>query len=161
MGINDKLPSFEIISTGANKELQLRTDLVDMTKKWESIQYPTTTYKDTNIQILSNLDDIQVLLEDHLIKTLTMRGSAFVKPCETEVRSWYDKLLRINNVFDEWTKVQIRWLYYIPIFATEHIVQQIPREGDFFEEINKTYKKYISVSEASSQPEPYTLIPIT
>lgn len=60
LGINDKLSSFEIISIGANKELQLQTDLTEMTQKWESIQYPTTTYKDTNIQILSNLDDIQV-----------------------------------------------------------------------------------------------------
>lgn len=60
MGISDKLQSFEIISIGANKELQLQTDLIEMTKKWENIQYPTTTYKDTGVQILSNLDDIEV-----------------------------------------------------------------------------------------------------
>lgn len=37
---------------------------------------------DTNIPILSQLDDIQVIMDDHYVKTLAMRGSAFVKPCE-------------------------------------------------------------------------------
>lgn len=34
------------------------------------------------MRILSGLDDIQALLDDHLIKALSMRGSAFVKPVE-------------------------------------------------------------------------------
>lgn len=60
LDIIDKLAAFEIISIGANKELQLQNDLIDMTEKWKSTEYPTTTHKDTNIQILANLDDIQV-----------------------------------------------------------------------------------------------------
>lgn len=93
----------------------------------------------------------QVLLEDHIVKTLTMRGSAFVKPCETEVRAWYDKLLRTNCVFDEWAKVQSRWLYYLPIFSSEHIVQQIPKEAELFGQVNRTYRKYMNVSKRFCQ----------
>lgn len=59
-GLDDKLPSFEIISIGANKELQLQNDLAAMIKEWENVVFPICTYKDTNIRILSNLDDIQV-----------------------------------------------------------------------------------------------------
>lgn len=59
-GIDHLLPSFEIISIGANKELKLQMDLADMMKQWETTEFPITVYKDTDIKILGNIEDIQV-----------------------------------------------------------------------------------------------------
>lgn len=59
-GLDDKLSSFEIISIGANKELQLQNDLIAMIMEWNDVKFPICTYKDTDVQILASLDDIQV-----------------------------------------------------------------------------------------------------
>ena len=59
-GIDHLLPSFEIISIGANKELKLQMDLADMLKQWQTIEFPITVYKDTDIKVLGNIEDIQV-----------------------------------------------------------------------------------------------------
>lgn len=147
-GIEKLLPNFEIISIGANKELQLQNDLYEMLSAWRPIRFPFTAYKDTDIQILANIEDIQVMLDDHTIKTLTMRGSAFVKPCEEEVRAWYDKLIRVNRMFDEWLKVQTNWLYLLPILSSDDIRIQMPEECRLFDQVNKIYCKYIAVSQS-------------
>lgn len=59
-GIDHLLPSFEIISIGANKELKLQMDLRQMLEQWETTEFPITVYKDTDIKILGNIEDIQV-----------------------------------------------------------------------------------------------------
>lgn len=88
MELEEYLDKFEIISVGACKELQLMQNLHKMWGEWEGVKFSTSQYKETNIYILSGLDDIQALLDDHLVKAMTMRGSAFVKPFETEVKEW-------------------------------------------------------------------------
>lgn len=84
-------------------------------------------------------------MDDHIIKTLTMRGSAFVKPCEQEVRDWYDKLVRVQKCIEEWGKVQSNWLYLLPIFSSKDIVAQMPEEGRLFAQVDQTFRRNMAV----------------
>lgn len=54
------LDKYEIISIGANKELQLQVNLAEMIKEWDTVCFGFTFHKDKNVSILSSLEDIQV-----------------------------------------------------------------------------------------------------
>lgn len=94
--------------------------------------FPLHFKRDTKINILSGLDDIQMVLDDHIIKTISIRGSAFVKPIVEEVKDWFVTVNRMNMTLEEWAKVQIQWLYLMPIFSSKDIVAQMPEEGALF-----------------------------
>lgn len=153
------LDECEIISIGACKELQLQQNLASMTHEWDKVTFSIGEFKNTGISILSSVDEIQALLDDHIIKSLTMRGSAFVKPSEKEVKDWFDKLIRVQSTIEQWGKVQSTWLYLLPIFSSKDIVAQMPEEGRWFTQVDNIYKRYMmavikqpNVMETAAQP---------
>ncbi|KAJ8944983.1 hypothetical protein NQ318_010185 [Aromia moschata] len=145
MGLEPDMDNYDVISSGATKERELFRNLQKMKAEWADINFKTSAFKDTGVQILTALDDVQVVLDDHILKALTMRGSIFVKPYESEVRAFYDRLVRINATIDSWGKVQVQYLYLLPIFSSKDIVAQMPEEGGLFREVNDTFKRYIDV----------------
>lgn len=76
-----------------------------MISEWDDVLFLTIPYKDSGVNILTQLDDTQMLLEEHIIKVEAMRGSAFVKLIEEEVKNFYFLLHRIHSTIEEWTKV--------------------------------------------------------
>lgn len=101
----------------------------------------------------------QVMLDDHIIKTLAMRGSAFVKPFDVEVRNWYDQLMRVNRIFDEWMRVQNKWLYLLPILTSDKDIPiELPDEQQLFIKVNGIYCEYVNVSIRPNQQIPLKFI---
>jgi len=62
--------------------------LAKMKSDWDAINLNFVPYKETGVQILSSLDDVQALLDDHIVKTTTMKNSPFIKPFEKDVSDW-------------------------------------------------------------------------
>lgn len=92
-GLEEYLPKFDTISQSATKENDLERAMDKMIIEWKDMVFSANSYKDTGTYILSAVDEIQVLLDDHIIKTQTMKGSPYIKPFEKEIM--YDPVLRI------------------------------------------------------------------
>jgi len=91
--------------------------------------------------IIGGIDEIQLMLDDHLVKTQSMRGSPFVKPFESRAEKWEAQLTLIQEIIDVWLKVQAMWQYLEPIFGSEDIMRQMPKEGALFKRSDKMWRE--------------------
>lgn len=55
--------------------------LKEMWKIWEGINFDLTAYK-SNTYIIRGYDDIQAVLDEHIVNTQVIQFSAFKKPFE-------------------------------------------------------------------------------
>ncbi|XP_058475903.1 dynein axonemal heavy chain 3-like [Solea solea] len=144
LGLSKFSNELEEIGALASKEYALEKALENMKKEWADLQFSLSQYRDTEYKIVSAVDDIQMLLDENIMKTQTMKASPFIKPIETECKEWEDKLLSMQDILDSMLKCQATWLYLEPIFSSEDIIAQMPEEGRKFAIVDGYYKKMIS-----------------
>lgn len=71
-----------------------------------------TFARDSSVQILTGIDDIQVMLDDYLLRIQTMRGSPFVGAIESDIEVWEHKLILMQDILDQWLQVNLHTCSY-------------------------------------------------
>jgi dynein heavy chain len=132
MNLDKQMEQLEEIAGGASKEFSLEKALDKMLADWQPLEFMLKEYRDTGTCIVAGNEDVQALLDDHIVKSQTMQGSPSIKPFEERAKAWAAKLVLIQDLIDIWLKVQGVWQYLEPIFGSEDIMRQMPEEGKLF-----------------------------
>ena len=142
MNINHFERELEEISEQADKEGNIENMLKTMMGAWEPVDFVLKAFKNTGTYIIDGqcYDDMMTMLDDHLVKTQSMKGSPFAKVFETQIIEWEAWINNTIKAMESWMKVQGVWMYLEPIFNSEDIMQQLPKEGAKFKEVDKAWK---------------------
>ena len=73
--------------------------LTEMYGIWDKIDFDLAPYK-SNTCIVRGYDDIQATLDEHLVNTQVIQFSAFKKPFEEQIITWYAKLKMVSDVME-------------------------------------------------------------
>ncbi|XP_076179047.1 dynein axonemal heavy chain 7 isoform X1 [Ptiloglossa arizonensis] len=144
-GLLDYVSKFDAVSESATKEGSLEKALLRMHLDWADIAFVVNPYRDTGTYVIASIDDIQLLLDDHLTKAQTMKNSLYIRPFEKETLEWESKLLLLLDIMDHWLQVQATWMYLEPIFSSADIQQQMPEEGRRFSAVDKIWREIMQL----------------
>jgi len=150
LGLQNYTKEIEEICISASKEYGLQTAMNKMEKEWDGMNFDTKEYRTTGTRILAGIDEIQMLLDDHIVKTQAMRGSRFIKPFLAQITRWEETLVAMQDILDNWLKVQATWLYLEPIFSSDDIMRQMPTEGKMFRAVDNTWR--VSMAQTFQEP---------
>ena len=117
-----------------------------MQADWKVIEFAMNPYRDSGISVLGGGDDVQMLLDDHIVKAQTMKGSPFIGPFQEQIDVWTTKLISMQDIMDEWLKAQANWMYLEPIFSSEDIMAQMPEEGRKFTTVDGRWRTMMAKS---------------
>lgn len=86
----------EEISETASKEFSNMTTMEGMQDGWKNLEFRCKAVPDKDSYILDGeaVEEIQTALDDHIIKTQTMKGSPFAKFMLDSITTWETMLMR-------------------------------------------------------------------
>ena len=153
--IMDKLEAVQRVSTNASKEHSLEKALEKMTEDWDDVCFRVIAYKDTGTFIIGGVDEVQLVLDDQIVRVQSMRASPFIKPFEDRASTWEGMLQTLQDMIDQWLQCQKTWQYLEPIFGSEDIVQQLPEEGAMFKTVDAIWRDVMR--KTNQKPECITI----
>lgn len=129
----------EIISVSicSSQEASLEAQLKWIEATWDSLELKVKMYKE-NMFVLTDLDDIQLQLDDLLTNINNVMGNRYILRLKEKGEKLQEKLNLFTDIFDQWKECQNNWLYLENIFLSEDIKAQTKNDYADFEKVNKS-----------------------
>ncbi|GAX82307.1 hypothetical protein CEUSTIGMA_g9736.t1 [Chlamydomonas eustigma] len=148
-GIMDKLEALQDLSDNASREYSLEKQLDVMQSEWSNIKFELSPWKNTGGFILKGqpVEEAQLLLDDHTIKSQAMISSPAAQAFMERIDAWVKKLVSMQDIFDAWLTCQQKWMYLGPVYGSEEIAKQMPKERYEFQGADSKWRKIMSTVE--------------
>ena len=144
VGLQNHVAKIEETCGGAAKEFTLEKTLDNMAEEWDSVHFGlkeySKPYMEEGTYMLTSVDEIQQILDDHIVKTQAMRQSRFITPFLDRAMAWEKTLTNLQEIVDNWLGMQMQWMSLEPIFSSADIQKQLPKESKRFEKVDKTWR---------------------
>jgi dynein heavy chain len=88
LGVMDLIEEIIERSDTATREKKLDEQITKMREEWKSIAFEMIEYKDSGVNILTGIQPIWELLDEHIQKTMTIMSSPYVKFMRATVVEW-------------------------------------------------------------------------
>ena len=151
LGLDKHLEVCEKVAESAAKEYTIQQTLDKMEEDWLPFKLDIRPYRDTGTGVLAGFDEINAVLDEQVTMTQAMQFSAFKGPFEERIERWNNKLFVVSEVLDNWAKVQRDWMYLQPIFESDDIIKQLPKEAKKYASVDKAWRQ--SISAAKKNPK--------
>jgi dynein heavy chain len=160
MGIDKYLDKLMEIGEAASRQHAIEKAMAGMREEWKDADLGVKKHRDTGTYILMGeaVEDIQTLLDEHIIKTQTMKGSPFARPFAADVKEFESWLLLTQEIIEVWLKVQSMWMYLEPVFGSEDIMKQMAKEGHMFKVVDSHWHKLMAEVVTDTKVEAVTNI---
>jgi dynein heavy chain len=145
-GIEQYIEKLESVSEQAGKEFGIEVKVNQMQQEWMPLAFEFFEKGSTYIVGGSTLEEIQVLLDDHVVKSQTFASSPYAAALGDELGDWVKILVNLQNTIEIWLKVQATWLYLEPIFSSEDIMHQMPVEGKKFKAVDGQWRRQMTAA---------------
>ncbi|KAH0539600.1 hypothetical protein KQX54_006018 [Cotesia glomerata] len=129
------IDKYEVISISANKELSLQKQLEKMSSEWDCISFVIESDAKNRL-IFVNYQEIQIMLEDHLVTIQEMKGSYFVKPIMEAVVNFYHALTQVRAIIKKWNELQEECFFLSPVFVNKQDSELL--KADLYPEVCET-----------------------
>ena len=83
--------------------------------EWIILRQYCTVYPKPRLNVVMSVN-LQVLLDDHIVKTMTMKGSPFVVPFEAELKEWESKLVSLTLTFFRFYLLTFFFIILVQLF---------------------------------------------
>ncbi|KAF3842869.1 hypothetical protein F7725_001718 [Dissostichus mawsoni] len=141
MQLEQHLGSFEGISEAAGKEYSLEKAMEKMAMEWGDMEFNLLAYRETGTSILSSVDEVQMLLDDHIVKTQTMRGSPFIKPFEMPEEG--RRFTAVDKTWRETIKLVSLDMHVLAVIAIDKMLEKLKKSNELLDMILKGLNSYL------------------
>ena len=142
LNVAEFLEKLEEIADVASKQYNIEIILEKMYSDWRPVECDIKLFKDTGTFVLggNSVDEINQLLDDHIVKTTTMKGSSNAKVFEQRINEWEGWLTYTLQLVEYWIKVQQVWMYLEPIFSSPDIIKHLAQATSKFKEVDINWR---------------------